>query len=562
LFSRPLFPHPRFEPLIRGFLASELTKPSGSLSFLIKGMFAVLHIADFPLHAVLRTEPGIGGRPAALFATTTKKSAVLAANPPARACGVELGMSAPQAVARCPALLIRTPSPAAENEARAALLAVGFTLSPAIEDTAPGICTADLKGSSTRPEPIATAAIAELAQLGLPTTSGIARTPLLALYAARAGRSLRLEPPDSPDFTLSEAPASLPFSTPEQIEDLTNVNAFDDVVVVTDETTCLSPLPLSTADPSPELAAILANWGLSTLGDLTALPRDEIVRRFGSEGLALWKRATGGDSRPLHLVTPPQSFRAEMEFEQEIETLEPLLFILRRFLDRLTLELRVSQHVAAAMELTLRLEDDTRHARGFRLPEPTADPEILFRTLHTHLESLHTTSSITALELRLVPTRPLVRQHGLFETGLRDPHGFAETLARVAALVNSDRVGTPHLDDTHRPDAVKLVPPPAVVPSPAEPPVHPPLGLPLRRFRPPLPATLEFTPSERKPTYLFTDQFRGEISDIRGPWRSSGDWWQKDQAWQRTEYDVALADGGLYRLLQIGEAWFVEGEYD
>ena len=525
-------------------------------------MFAVLHIDDFALHAVLRTEPGLAGRPAALFATSTKKSAVLAANLAARAAGVELGMTAPQAVARCPALVIRTPNSAAEHEARAALLAVGFTLSPAIEDTAPGICTADLKGSTNRPEPVAAAAIFELAQLGLPTTGGVARTPLLALYAARAGKVNRVVPhalsgrasthQRVEDNTLHLAEATTPYhATPEH-----------NVMVVADEKTFLSPLPLSTADPTPELAGVLANWGVRTLGDLTALPRDEIVRRFGAGGLALWQRATGGDSRPLHLVTPSQSFSAAMEFEQEIETLEPLLFILRRFLDRLTLELRGSQHVAAEIELTLRLEDDTRHTRSFRLPEPTADVGILFRTLHTHLESLQTAASITALELRLVPTRPLVRQHGLFETGLRDPHGFAETLARVAVLVQSDRVGTPQREDTHRPDAVKLLAPPAVVPAPTEPPVHPPLGLPLRRFRPPLPATLEFMPGERKPTYLFTDQLRGEIAELRGPWRSSGEWWQNDRTWQRTEYDIALADGGLYRLLQIGEAWFIEGEYD
>ena len=525
-------------------------------------MFAVLNIADFPLHAVLRTEPGTAGRPAALFASISKKSVVLAANPSARACGVELGMSAPQAVARCPALIIRTPNPAAENEARATLLAVGFTLSPAIEDTAPGICTVDLKGSSTRPEPLASAALATLAEFGLPTTAGVARTPLLALYAARAGGSLLRPDPSETDFTLCESPAYE--STPQHpVKDLTHPEpGTADVYVVTNEKAFLSPLPLLTADPSPELAGILGNWGLRTLGDLTALPRDEIVRRFGTEGLALWNRAIGGDSRPLHLVTPAQTFFATMEFEEEIETLEPLLFILRRFLDRLTLELTVSQHVAAEMELTLRLEDDTRHTRGFRLPEPTADTEILFRTLHTHLESLQTAASISALELRLVPTRPLVRQHGLFDTGLRDPHGFAETLARVAALVNSDRVGTPQREDTHRPDTTKLVPPPAIVPAPVEPPVHPPLGLPLRRFRPPLRATLEFTPNERKPTYLFTDQFHGEISDLRGPWRSSGDWWQKDRAWQRTEYDIALTSGGLYRLLHIDDAWFIEGEYD
>jgi protein ImuB len=148
-------------------------------------MFAVLHIADFALYAVLRTERDVGGRPAALFSGSSKKSAVIAAEPAARAAGVELGMSAPQAVARCPALLIRAPQPDAEAEARAALLAIGATLSPLIEDTAPGICTADLRGLNAPPEPLASAAVAQLAALGLPATAGIARTPLLALYAAR-----------------------------------------------------------------------------------------------------------------------------------------------------------------------------------------------------------------------------------------------------------------------------------------------------------------------------------------------------------------------------------------
>jgi protein ImuB len=485
-------------------------------------MFAVLHVADFALHAVLRTASVPPGLPAALFTGQGKKSLVLAANPRARAAGVELGMTAPQAVARCPALLIRPPQAAAEAEARAALQAVGFTLSPSIEDTAAGICTAAVHGvAREKLLPSARAAVAELDRLGLPATAGLARTPLLALYAARAA-----------------AP----------------------VLHVADETSFLAPLPLASADPPPELASILASWGLRTLGDLTALPRDEFVRRFGAAGLALWQRAAGGDTRPLHPVAPPPVFGAAMRFEQEVETLEPLLFILRRFLDRLTLQLTASQHVAAELSLTLRLADGTVHSRAFRLPEPTAEAEILFRALHTHLESLQTASAIAAVELRLTPARPLVRQQGIFDTGLRDPHGFAETLARVVALVGSDRVGTPRLADTHRPDTVVIEPPAAVVPAPAEPPLHPPLGLPLRRFRPALPAQLEFTAGH--PDYLWTDRLHGEIAARFGPWPASGDWWQADRAWAHTEWDIALADGGLYRLLRIGDAHFLTGEYD
>src|SRR4051812_11755730 len=85
-------------------------------------VFAVLHIADFALHAVLRHEREATPRAAALFSGSGKKSVVIAANALARAAGVELGMTAPQAVARCATLVIRAPNAAAETEARAALL--------------------------------------------------------------------------------------------------------------------------------------------------------------------------------------------------------------------------------------------------------------------------------------------------------------------------------------------------------------------------------------------------------------------------------------------------------
>ena len=136
-------------------------------------MFAVLHFADFALHAVLRTAHAAPARPHALFAGTGKKSVLLAATATARAAGVEPGMTAPQAVARCPALVIHVPNATAEAEARAALLAVAFTLSPTIEDTAPGICTISLTGADPEKTlPAAHAAVATLADLALPASAG------------------------------------------------------------------------------------------------------------------------------------------------------------------------------------------------------------------------------------------------------------------------------------------------------------------------------------------------------------------------------------------------------
>lgn len=511
-------------------------------------MFAVLQLAGFPLQAVLRTESAAAAafrdRPAALFSGTTKKSLALAVNAPARAAGVEIGMSAPQAVARCADLLIRTPEASAEAEARALLQAAAFTVSPHVEATADGVVTLDVHGlASAARAPACHAAIARLASLGLFATAGIARTPLLALYAARACSA------GSPN------PAGIENSFPDRRGSETSP-----CILVTDESAFLAPLPLAAADPDPALADLLHAWGLRTFGDLSALARDDIGRRLGSAGTALWDRARGGEPRPLHLLAPPREFVASLEFEEPLETLEPLLFVLRRFVDRLTLELEAAHFVAVELDLALTLEDENVHQRSFRLPEPTHDAAALFRALHTHLESLRTDSAICAVRLRFTPARPLVRQHGLFETGLRDPHGFAETLARVVALVGSDRVGTPQLEDTHRPDAFKIVPPLAVIPPSAPPLVQPLLGRPLRRFRPPLPA--RFAMSEGQPSFLWTERLQGTIAAQRGPWFSSGDWWQSDRAWVRAEWDIALAEGGLYRIFRDHRGWFIEGEYD
>ncbi len=486
-------------------------------------MFAVLQIADFALQSLLRTEPGFSTRPVALIDPSVRPPRLLACTAAARRCGVDTGQTSSQALARCESLRILSPRADAEADAGAGLLAAAFSISPYVETTAPGICTVQINGlASERREPALRSALDHLAELGLHATAGAGPTPLLALYAARHA---------------------------------------DPLTIIESERAFLAPLPLTAADPPPELVPILAGWGLRTLGDLTDLPKASIAQRLGPAGLALWERAAGEVTRPLHLVTPPPAFSAAMECEYEMETLEPVLFLLRRFIDRLILELQTASLAAAELTLVLTLADETSLARTLRLPEPSTRAEVLFNTLHTYLESLRTSTAVTGLRLDITPIRAASRQQGLFDRALRDTHRFAETLARIAAIVGADRVGTPVLKDTHRPDAFVLTPPASEI-APPEPRafIHPAQGLALRRYRPPQSATVELTRDTRIPTYVRTARIEGNVRALAGPWRSSGDWWQADQAWKREEWDIDL--DGLYRLVRTPEGWFIEGEYD
>ncbi len=484
--------------------------------------FAVLRVPDFALHSLLRTRP-LGRTGAfALLDGARRKAGITALSPAARSAGVDLGCPAPLAIARCPHLVMLVPDAASEAEASAALLSVAFTLSPAVEHTGPGVCTIDLAGRPVdQHAPALHDAIRRLEDLGLPATAGLAATPLLALYAARETASVK---------------------------------------VVESPRTFLDRLPITAAEPAPELLPVLAGWGVRTLGDLTVLPKVEVARRLGPPGLELWERAVGETCRPIHRTYPKLTFSSSLDFEHEIETLEPLVFVLRRCLDRLAADLAVAGCSATDLNLELRLSDESSHRHHVRLPEPTGQSDTLFRTLLTHVESLHTTSPVIGFSLGLIPARTLVRQQGLFETGLRDPHRFAETLARTSTIVGADRTGTPRQDDTHRPDSITLELPAAVVPPPRPEPVCPPLGPPLRRFRPPHPAKVEL--ARETPLYVWTDTVQGAVTATSGPWVGSGDWWRPDLAWQREEWDVTLEDGGLYRLMETSEGWFLEGVYD
>jgi len=85
------------------------------------------------------------------------------------------------------------------------------------------------------------------------------------------------------------------------------------------------------------------------------------------------------------------------------------------------------------------------------------------------------------------------------------------------------------------------------------------VGLPLRRFRPPISASVEL--HRNRPVAIRSPLLQGRILQSAGPWRSSGDWWDK-HFWQRDEWDIQAANGRLYRLFRDQDGWFIDAIYD
>jgi protein ImuB len=312
-----------------------------------------------------------------------------------------------------------------------------------------------------------------------------------------------------------------------------------------------------------QILAILHKWGIQTLGQLAALDKEELRARLGPEAVRLWERANGTATRLLKFVVPPEKFEESFEFEHEIETVEPLLFMLRRFLEQLAFRLSAIYLVARELTLRITFSNKQTYERVFKIPQPTNDVDLLFRMLQTHLENFKSEHPIVAVALVAEPIRPVSQQFGLFETALRNPHQLYETLARLTALLGADRVGTPVLEETHRPDAFQMEPfvwaVESAVPSGksknARRTAH--AATALRRFRRTAKATI-FSSDNR---HLQSDKVAGQIVDQSGPFLLSGNWWD-EKAWARAEWDMQLENGELVRCHEADGLWKIEGIYD
>src|SRR5436189_1888446 len=324
-----------------------------------------------------------------------------------------------------------------------------------------------------------------------------------------------------------------------------------------------------------EIIAILHKWGIHTLGQLAALDKQQLGARLGPEAIRMWERANGRSNRLLKLIRPPESFHESFEFEREIETAEPVLFMLRRFLEQLAV--RLAAIYLVAKELTLRItfansrQDEPAVAgkqsyeRVFKIPQPTNNVDLLFRMLQTHLENFRSKHPIVAVALSAEPIKPAGEQFGLFETTLRNPHQLSETLARLTALLGNDRIGTPVLEETHRPDAFRMQPFSwAVVSavSSGETPralrtAHATTAL--RRFRPALSTSV--LQDEDTPAHIRSAEMSGKIIAQRGPYLLSGNWWD-EKSWRRAEWDLQLENGELVRAHERDGVWKIDGVYD
>ena len=501
-------------------------------------MFAAWLLPRFMLQALRARQPD---RIAVLEETPCKtvsqqeNTLILSISHGAERTGVHPGMTVSQALARCPNLQVRYRDGQAEQAVQSLLLKAAESWTPDYESTRPGICVLDLSHTRWLSQEIHLHAWQD-------------RGLQMRQDMQTQGYDLRVGFAENADLAILAAHVADPVRVLR--------------AGVAEEKHVLHDLPLTILNPSPPVLEVLSLWGIRTLGQLVALPRADLASRLGAEGLRLRDMAQGGKERLLSLVRSQEQFREVVELESPIESLEPLMHLLERLLQRFSAQLAASWHVAGSLNLTLRFADRSSHERDLGVAEPTREVPVLMRLLRTYLEGLTAAAPIIGVSLELTPVRAASSQPTLFERGLSDPNRFAETLSALEVLLGRGRVGRAELLPSRRPDAYHVAGflesfTASALASTSDADQF--IGLPLQRFRPPRPALV--TLHQQRPVELRLDGTVLSVRESRGPWLLSGNWWDLRQVWQHEIWEVEDMQGVLYRLIQENNRWFVEGLY-
>jgi len=157
----------------------------------------------------------------------------------------------------------------------------------------------------------------------------------------------------------------------------------DGLVVVEpgSEATFLAPLPISRLwGVGPSTATALRDFSVATIGDLAAVDRGALARRFGKHGASLVDRAHGVDPDPVDDPDAAKSVSHEHTFDEDTSDPEVLERTLLAMAEGVSGRLRHAGLKAATVTVKIRDSGFTTITRQRTLPEPTDMTEPIWQT--------------------------------------------------------------------------------------------------------------------------------------------------------------------------------------
>jgi protein ImuB len=494
-------------------------------------LYACVHAAEFPAQALLRLRTDLQAQPVAVLDGPALQETVCSLNRHAVRRGAVLGMTRLDAEG-IGGLQLLSRSAEVETAAHAVFLECAAKFSPRIEEASVGTACAlvlDIAGTERLfgpPEKFAERLRDEMATAAFRVSIATSTNFHAARIKAETARGITIIPAG-------------------------------------EEAHALEKLPVASLALTEEHKETFALWGIRTLGELGALPEVELVKRLGAAA-SDWRALAHGVARhTFQPIEPEFALKEFYDFETPVEQIDSLLFIGARMIDCLVARAAGRALSLASLTVDMELEGGRVHRLAIRPAVPSMDRKFLLKLLQLEMGVHPPVATVISLTLTAEAGQSSKMQLGLFAPQTPEASRLDVTLARLKAIVGEDRVGTPVLEDTHRPGSFRMEGF-CVDAKPAAPKVDC-TRMSLRRVRPPRP--IQVSLYAMKPVAFRDGDNCFEIAAAYGPWITSGCWWSQD-GWDTEEWDALAANrngeafGCLLVLDRLRNEWRLEAFYD
>ena len=306
----------------------------------------------------------------------------------------------------------------------------------------------------------------------------------------------------------------------------------------------IATLSIALLDGAQPALDTLGGIGARTIGDVLALPRDGVARRFGQGLLDEIDRALGALPDPRPLFVAPERYHGQLELPAPVEETEALLFAVRRLVVELVGFLQGRGIGVTRLRCDLLHEDAAPTSIVIGLAA-TRQLDHIVNVLRERFARVQLPDRVEAVRVVSDEIAPLASKEGEFFPGTtRDGEALAQLFERLRARLGEDAVHRLGLLADHRPELAGCYCP---IESAAHAPIDAPLSRPLWLL--PEPRLLSAGPAE------------AELNLLSGPERIETGWWDENDIGR--DYFVGRGARGeeLWLFRDRDGQWFVHGVF-
>lgn len=237
----------------------------------------------------------------------------------------------------------------------------------------------------------------------------------------------------------------------------------------------LADLPLAALPLDLARIAWLGQLGIFQVRQLALLPKAAASSRLGPDALSVLQLASGVDPLPLVPGAFPRSLQEESSWEEPVDGISPLLFVLRGIVARLSSRLKGRGEACSSIECELihdpavarHLQVLSRTVLAFELAAPLHQENDLERVIRARLEACKLLAPTMGFKVRVSQlTAQAQHQLGLQQKTKRSTQSggswtqeFPVLAAELQSDIGSEHVGTLSAVVSHVPEEVSIFKP-------------------------------------------------------------------------------------------------------